>query len=118
VRFQPERIEGLPEWLWQPVFEAGHHEKLPEKLLFSQAHTVFDEHCDNDSGDISLAVTGLTMISALAAGAASTSTPKAESRASGPKSLRIMILYLPFFLGSDPAIDAPPLVKNDKLKNI
>jgi hypothetical protein len=51
-------MEGLPAWLWQPVFEAGHHEKLPVKLLLAHAHTVLAEHSDRDIGDISLALTG------------------------------------------------------------
>jgi hypothetical protein len=44
VRFQPDRILGFFTWLWQPVFEAGHHENSPVKLSFSQAHTAFAGH--------------------------------------------------------------------------
>src|SRR5207245_9424611 len=44
ARFQPDLKVGLKMWLWQPVSDSGHCEKVPVKLDPDQMQTVCSEH--------------------------------------------------------------------------
>jgi hypothetical protein len=78
VRFHTERRLGFPSWLWQPVLDAAHQEKVPMYPVFDQAQTVLSEHWDLSADAVEVATNR-----APASNASATSALRNTFRATG-----------------------------------